>query len=421
MPRRPRSSTSRSAFPACVALEDVSFEIAAGSCHALCGENGAGKSTLGKILAGIYAPTPADRCVRRHAGAFQRPDARRSPPASAWSIRSSRSARTCRSPRTCASVRCPARGFVVAREMRQRARRCWPRSAPTSTCARSVGELTIGQQQMLQIAAAVGRGARIIVFDEPTSSLSQHEAERLYELIARLQAARRDVHLRQPPHGGDLPAVRHGHGPARRASRRHAADRRSSIEAALVQMMIGRALEEYFPAHVAGGAGRRAAARRGPVESRPNSRDISFSVRPAKSSAAPASSAPAAPRLRRRSSASIRDATGRVFVRGQRGRQSQPRRRDRAGHRPRARGSQATGAGAVDERARRTRTLVDPRSPVAARFHRQRMRSGRRSAPTFERLRVRAERLDAPVAGALGRQSAEDRACQVARGELLGS
>jgi ABC-type sugar transport system ATPase subunit len=40
-------------FPGARALEDVSFDIAAGSCHALCGENGAGKSTLGKILAGI--------------------------------------------------------------------------------------------------------------------------------------------------------------------------------------------------------------------------------------------------------------------------------------------------------------------------------------------------------------------------------
>src|SRR4026207_1444527 len=43
-------------FPGVLAREDVSFSIAAGTCHALCGENGAGKSTLGKILAGIYQP-----------------------------------------------------------------------------------------------------------------------------------------------------------------------------------------------------------------------------------------------------------------------------------------------------------------------------------------------------------------------------
>ena len=43
-------------FPGAVALEDVSVDIAAGSCHALCGENGAGKSTLGKMLAGIVQP-----------------------------------------------------------------------------------------------------------------------------------------------------------------------------------------------------------------------------------------------------------------------------------------------------------------------------------------------------------------------------
>src|SRR6266542_5244696 len=43
-------------FPGVLALSDVSLEVAAGSCHALCGEKGAGKSTLGKMLAGIHVP-----------------------------------------------------------------------------------------------------------------------------------------------------------------------------------------------------------------------------------------------------------------------------------------------------------------------------------------------------------------------------
>ena len=109
-------------FPGVVALDDVSFDVAAGSCHALCGENGAGKSTLGKILAGIH-PMDGGRVVvfgepvsfvEPRAGARRR--RRRS------STRSSRSARTCRSPRTSASGRFPARGpFVSRAAMRRRA------------------------------------------------------------------------------------------------------------------------------------------------------------------------------------------------------------------------------------------------------------------------------------------------------------
>ena len=81
------------------------------------------------------------------------------------------------------------RGFARSRAMRQqRDGDAGRRSARSSTCGSAVGELTIGQQQMLQIAAAVGTGAQVIVFDEPTSSLSQHEADELYELIDRLRA-----------------------------------------------------------------------------------------------------------------------------------------------------------------------------------------------------------------------------------------
>ena len=55
------------------ALDGVSLEVAAGSCHALCGENGAGKSTLGKVLAGIHAPDSGRLFVRGREVRFDSP------------------------------------------------------------------------------------------------------------------------------------------------------------------------------------------------------------------------------------------------------------------------------------------------------------------------------------------------------------
>src|ERR1700690_4351752 len=60
-------------FPGVQALRNVSFDVAPGSCHALCGENGAGKSTLGKILAGIYTPDEGAVVVDGKASRFGSP------------------------------------------------------------------------------------------------------------------------------------------------------------------------------------------------------------------------------------------------------------------------------------------------------------------------------------------------------------
>jgi hypothetical protein len=79
------------------------------------------------------------------------------------------------------------RGCLSEPEMLRRAERMLAAIDAPIDVRHTVGELTAGQQQMLQIASAVGRGARIIVFDEPTSSLSQHEAIKLYELLGRLR------------------------------------------------------------------------------------------------------------------------------------------------------------------------------------------------------------------------------------------
>src|SRR5688500_6243724 len=142
---------------------------------------------------------------------------------------------------------------------------------------RLMRELTIGQQQVVQIAAAIGRGARIIVFDEPTSSLSQHEADRLYDLIDRLRG--RSVTAIYVSHRMDeifrlcdaVTVLRDG---------RHVATQpiASLDRAALVEMMIGRRLDEYFPAHVEAAAGPELLRVAG-LSSAAGFCDVSFSLR----------------------------------------------------------------------------------------------------------------------------------------------
>ena len=174
-------------FPGARALDRVSFEIAAGSCHALCGENGAGKSTLGKILAGIHAPDAGRIFLFGQPVTFSGPEQ-----ALAAGVGMVHQELAFCENLSVAENLClgtlPARmGFVDHAEMRRRAERMLAAIDAKIDVRAPVGSLTTGQQQMLQIASAVGTGARVIVFDEPSSSLSQHEADKLYELIDRLR------------------------------------------------------------------------------------------------------------------------------------------------------------------------------------------------------------------------------------------
>ena len=175
-------------FPGAQALTDVSFEIAAGSCHALCGENGAGKSTLGKIIAGIHQPDGGRLFIDGAEVHFSGP--RDALAAGVGMVHQELAFcdNLSVAENLCLSA-LPRRATIVDRdEMRRRADALLAETGTRLDVTREFGKLAIGQRQMVQIAAAVGGGARIIVFDEPTSSLSQAEAERLFELIERLKA-----------------------------------------------------------------------------------------------------------------------------------------------------------------------------------------------------------------------------------------
>ena len=241
-------------FPGVQALTDVSLEIAPGTCHALCGENGAGKSTLGKILAGIYAPDAGQLYVHGQAVHFASP--RDALAAGVGMVHQELA--FCENLSVAENLclgALPHRGALVVRdEMARRAEAMLAEIGTTMDVGRPLGELPLAQQQMVQIAAAVGGGARIIVFDEPTSSLSQGEAERLYELIGRLTA--RGVTCIYVSHRmpeifqlcDAVSVLRDG---------RHVATRpvEGLTEGELVRMMIGRSLAEYFPQHLHGAPG----------------------------------------------------------------------------------------------------------------------------------------------------------------------
>jgi ABC-type sugar transport system ATPase subunit len=235
-------------FPGVQALRDVTLEIAPGSCHALCGENGAGKSTLGKILAGIQSPDGGRLFVLGREVHFHTPH-----DALAAGVAMVHQELAFCDNMTVAENLClgaiPTRfGFVDDAEMDRRAIALLAETGTTLDVRRRFGELSIGHRQMVQIAAAVGGGARVIVFDEPTSSLSQAEADRLYALIGRLKERGVTciyVSHRMPEifHLCDAVSVlRDG---------RHVGTRAIAglTEGELVQMMIGRPLAEYLPAH----------------------------------------------------------------------------------------------------------------------------------------------------------------------------
>jgi ABC-type sugar transport system ATPase subunit len=165
-------------FPGVVALDNVSFEIEEGSCHALIGENGAGKSTLGKILAGIYAPDEGEIAM----------------PESLQIAMVHQELAFCPNltvaENLCLGSLPQIMGFLDRSAMRDKARAMLREIEANIDVDRLMGALSTGQEQLVQIAAAVGVNARVIVMDEPTSSLSAHESEHLFKLLAVLKARR---------------------------------------------------------------------------------------------------------------------------------------------------------------------------------------------------------------------------------------
>ena len=156
-----------------VALRDVSFDIAAGSCHAICGENGAGKSTLGKVLAGLHAPDDGVVELDGNAVRFASPaDALRAGVAMVHQELAFCDNLTVGDNLCLRDL--PRRfGFVQRDAIRQRANELMAAVGTPINPDRPMHSLSVAEQQLVQIAASVGAGAQVIIFDEPTSSLGE--------------------------------------------------------------------------------------------------------------------------------------------------------------------------------------------------------------------------------------------------------
>ncbi len=235
------------AFPGVQALDAVSLRICPGEVLALVGENGAGKSTLIKILCGAHHADAGEIFIRGRRVHIRSPlDARALGIAAIYqelSLFPNMSVAE-----NIFISRLPKRqGLPMVNwpRLREEARHALGTIGARFDPSARVGDLSVAGQQMIEIARAVSSDARVIIMDEPTSALSEHEVNTLFQVIAALkqrgvgiiyithrleevfQVADRITVLRDGKHVGDLPISE--------------ADKEK-----VVQMMVGRSLN-LFP------------------------------------------------------------------------------------------------------------------------------------------------------------------------------
>ncbi|HEX9005844.1 MAG TPA: sugar ABC transporter ATP-binding protein [Bacteroidota bacterium] len=178
----------RKAFGATVALDGVDLSVGAGEIHALIGENGAGKSTLMKVLSGAVTPDAGSLALDgRPFHPRTALEARRAGIAMIYQDLSLAPHLTVQENVTLGME--PARcGFIRNAEALSRTRDALARLGheELSPAART-GSLSLGEQQVVEIARALATGCRVLVLDEPTSSLTHQDSAALFALLRRLR------------------------------------------------------------------------------------------------------------------------------------------------------------------------------------------------------------------------------------------
>lgn len=234
-------------FGATQALRGVSFTARAGEVLALVGENGAGKSTLMKILSGAHAPDSGEMQLAEARYAPRGPhEARAAGVAMIYQELNLAPALSIED-NIMLGQETQRYGIIQRRVQRARIREVLAELGhPQLDPATPVGLLSVAAQQLVEIARALVHDAQVIVFDEPTSSLTQRDAAQLFTVIERLKASGRAViyisHFLE-----EIRSVCDHYTVLRDGESVGSGALAGISEAELVALMVGRSVEELFP------------------------------------------------------------------------------------------------------------------------------------------------------------------------------
>lgn len=179
----------RKTFGPVKALRGVSLSAWPGEVHALMGENGAGKSTLMKILSGAYTPDAGgDVVIDGRSMPTGRPEVSKAHGIAVIYQELSLAPNLTVAENVFLGSEPAARGVVDRRRMRDATAPILRQLGVSFGPNTLVANLSLGERQLVEIARALSTNARIIVMDEPTTSLSERETERLFEVIGRMKA-----------------------------------------------------------------------------------------------------------------------------------------------------------------------------------------------------------------------------------------
>jgi ribose transport system ATP-binding protein len=233
-------------FPGVDALVDVDFDLKAGEVHVLFGENGAGKSTLISIVAGVYRPT-AGRVVLhgREIELGSVHEARQNGISAVFQEFSIVPQLTVEE-NIFLGAEVTSGPFLDKAELNRRAREILDRLGFPLNPTERVAYLSRAERQMVEIAKAFRSEPKILIFDEPTASLTERETGRLFALI---EQAKRD--------GVGIIYITHRMGEIRRIGDRITVlrdgrkiatlDAKSARDERLIELMSGRVISEIFP------------------------------------------------------------------------------------------------------------------------------------------------------------------------------